>query len=261
MTKYSSIVVSLTTICLVLAVLPGMAFGALSGTEATAIYNEAGTLYRNGAFATALDLYDDLIGEGIANPDLYYNASNAAFRCEQLGKAILYIERALKLAPSDPDALANLAYLTSLKKDKEPPVDNVVLAFLERRYNAVNTNAAGSWSGFSFALALVSVSVMLFTGNWIRKASIILAVIFGVTCLGASGLFFHKLHRNKTVIEAIIMKDNSSAYSGPGGENTHIFTINEGTKVIIERRQDTWNLIRLKSGAGGWIQAEMMEQI
>ena len=56
------------------------------------------------------------------------------------------------------------------------------------------------------------------------------------------------------------MTDEANAYSGPGSENTRIFTIHEGTKVVIERNQDYWNLIRLKSGAGGWIQSENMKE-
>ena len=77
----------------------------------------------------------------------------------------------------------------------------------------------------------------------------------------STGLFTHKIHKNNTVIEAIIMIDEAEAYSGPGKENTHIFTINEGTKVVIDRGQNSWNLIRLKSGAGGWVQSDCMEKI
>lgn len=55
--------------------------------------------------------------------------------------------------------------------------------------------------------------------------------------------------------------DEAKAYSGPGKENTNIFTINESTKVAIERGQNSWNLIRFKSGAGGWIHSDWMEEI
>ena len=57
------------------------------------------------------------------------------------------------------------------------------------------------------------------------------------------------------------MADEASAYSGPDIDNIHIFTIHEGTKVVIERSQDDWNLVRLMSGAGGWIRDGLMEPI
>ena len=74
-------------------------------------------------------------------------------------------------------------------------------------------------------------------------------------------MLIHKIHVNNTLTEAIIMADEAHAYSGPGTDNTHIFTIHEGTKTVIERSQNSWNLIRLQSGAGGWIRADLMEKI
>ncbi len=230
-------------------------------TEAAELYNKAGTSYQNGQFQEALIIYEQLIGNGITNPDLYYNASNAAYRSESLGKAILYLERALKLAPSDPDAIANLTYLNSIKKDKEPLNDNIILAFLSRRYDEINVNSLALWSGISFAVAMLLATMILFLNDW-KKTTLIGFLIFSaIVFILSTGLFIHKIQRRATVIEAIIMKDEAKAYSGPDEENTHIFTINEGTKVVIERYQGSWNLIRLKSGAGGWIQSYYMEKI
>jgi len=232
-----------------------------SEIQAAELYNQAGTLYQNDKFSEALNIYEELIDNGITNPDLYYNASNAAYRSGSLGKAILYLERSIKLAPSDPDAISNLIYLNSLKKDSEPPNGNVVMAFLSRQYNSINVNSAALWSGMSFALAMLLATGALFLKNWKRTTSIGLSLFCALAFIVSTGLFVHKIHRNNTVIEAIVMMDEAEAYSGPGKENTHIFTINEGTKVVIERGQDSWNLIRLKSGAGGWIHSDCMEEI
>ena len=234
---------------------------ALGETEAGAQYNRAGALYRDGKFRESLELYEQLLGEGIANPDLYYNAANAAYRCDSVGKTILYLERALRLDPSDTDARANLAFINSIKQDKEPSNDNPVVAFLTRHYSAININTAAIWSGISFALAMLCATGLLFTAGWKRLAVIGTVILFGLLFLLSTATLIEKVHTRNTIVEAVIMKDVVNAYSGPGEENTHIFTVHEGTKVIIERRQDTWNLIRLKSGAGGWIQADTMETI
>lgn len=229
--------------------------------DATTRYNEAGALYRDGQFDRSLSIYEELIGEGINNPDLYYNTSNAAYRTGSPGKAILYLERALKLAPSDKEALANLAYLNSIKKDQEIDNSNVVLVFLTRRYNAVNVNSAAVWSGAVFAAAMAFLTAALFVRKWKRVIFAVAASLLGLVFIVSTGIFFQKVHHNSTVIEGIIMTEEAPAYSGPGVENTHIFTIHEGTKVVIERNQDAWNLIRLNSGAGGWIKDELMEEI
>ncbi len=225
------------------------------------LYNQAGELYQNGQFKDALDMYESIIEKGIKNPDLYYNASNAAYRSGPLGRAILYLEKSLKLAPSDHDVISNLAFLKSIKKDREPPVDNVVVAFLSGYYDSININSAAMWSGIMFAFSLIFASGAMFLRDWKRAASIGTVLLCGLLFIFSTGIFIHKLHKFNTVTAAIIMFDEASAYSGPGTENTHIFTIHEGTKVFIERNQNSWNLIRLKSGAGGWIQSDNMEEI
>ena len=225
------------------------------------LYNQAGELYQNGQFKEALDMYESIIEKGIKNPDLYYNTSNAAYRSGSLGRAILYLEKSLKLAPSDPDAIANLAFLNSIKKDREPPIDNVVAAFLSGYYDSININSAAIWSGVMFAFTMIFASGALFSKDWKRAASIGIVLLCGLFFIFSTGILIHKLHIISTVTEAIIMSDEANAYSGPGTENTHIFTIHEGTKVFIERNQDSWNLIRLESGAGGWIQSDNMEEI
>ena len=229
--------------------------------EDTLLYNQAGEHCKNGDFFAALSLYEKIIENGIRNPDVFYNASNAAYRAGFLGKAILYLERAKKLAPSDKDIRANLIFLDTVKQDQDQQSGNSVVTFIANYYDAVNTNSAALWSALSFALMMLFCIAALFTSGGIRYG-IIAAVIFMVMiCLFSTGIFVHKVHRSTTVAEAIIMVEEANSYSGPGEDNTHIFSIHEGTKVVIERSQDSWNLIRLKSGAGGWIQAEAMEKI
>ena len=229
--------------------------------ESAEKYNRAGSLYREGNFIEALRSYEELIQQGIINPDLFYNASNAAYRSGSTGKAILYLERTIKLAPSDRDALDNLRYLNSIKKDNEPSNSNIILAFLARRYHNVNVNHAALWSAISFALAMFAAIGAFFSINWKRLVFAGVLIFIGVIFLISTGIFVQKVHHDITVAEAIIMSEEANAYSGPGVENTHIFTIHEGTKVIIERGQNSWNLIRLKSGAGGWIKSDNMERI
>ncbi|MBN1291976.1 MAG: hypothetical protein JXB48_09065 [Candidatus Latescibacteria bacterium] len=234
---------------------------AFDTNESAEIYNRAGALYREGKFSEAFDLYEQLIDEGIANPDLYYNAANAAYRNNMLGKSVLYLERALKLAPSDEDILTNLAFINAVKPDKEPVNTNPVVAFIAYRYNIININSAALWSGFSFAIAMLCATCALFLTVWKRTTIIIAAILSFTLFLVSTGILIEKVHHRSAVIEAVILAEDAHAYSGPGEDNTHIFTVHEGTKVEIQRHQDSWSLVRLKSGAGGWILSNVMEKI
>jgi tetratricopeptide (TPR) repeat protein len=233
----------------------------MSGAEAAARFNKAGVLYREGGFREALESYEAIIADGVRNPDLYYNAAGAAYRSEMIGKSILYLERALKLAPSDRDILANLAFVNSRKQDRDPVEDNVVLAFLERRYGAVTGNAAALWSGGAFALMMLLGAAILFSGGWKRMSLAVFAAICGLVFLTSAGVLVHKAHKAAVSREAVVMTGELNAYSGPGTDNTLIFTIHEGAKVFLERSQDSWVLVRLKSGAGGWVEAKALEKI
>ncbi len=233
----------------------------LPEAEAAARYNAAGDLYRDGRFGEALEAYEAIIAAGVRNPDLYYNAANAAFRSNLIGKSVLYLERALRLAPSDRDILANLAFVNTRKQDRDPSESNAVLAFLERRYAAVTENAAAVWSGLGFAFMMFFGAGILFLNGWKRNLLAGCAVLCGLVSLGATGMLVQKIRYAATASEAVVMTGELHAYSGPGDDNTLIFTMHEGTKVFVERSQDSWVLVRTKSGIGGWIESKDLEKI
>lgn len=248
-------------------VIAGIVSGALTlqaepdPRQAAARYNEANSLYQNGGFADALGIYEELIEGGIQNPDLYYNAANASYRAGHLGRAILYLERAKKLAPSDSDIRSNLAYLNSIKTDHEQVDENVVVEFIGSLYERLTVNTVMWWSAITFLIAMACATGYLFTTGWHRKALLSTGIVMTLVFLTASGIAGEKIYRQKTVIEAVVITDTAEAYSGPGSENTHIFTIHEGSKVVVERGQNDWLLIRLKSGAGGWINNKALVKI
>ncbi|MDP2984062.1 MAG: tetratricopeptide repeat protein [Candidatus Latescibacter sp.] len=243
------------------SLIPPYSHAASFGTESAALYNRAGDLYRQGKFREALDIYEQLLKGGVKDPDLYYNASNAAWRLNLTGKAVLYLERALKLDPSDRDALANLAFINSRKQDKETPPMNAVTAFLENTYERININSAALWSGLAFALMMLSSIGLIFLGGWVRLPLVTALSVCGLLFIVSTAVLVDKVHRDSTETQAVIMAGEVDVYSGPGAENIHIFTIHEGTKVLIERRQNSWDLIRLKSGVGGWMAADSLQVI
>jgi uncharacterized protein YgiM (DUF1202 family) len=136
-----------------------------------------------------------------------------------------------------------------------------MVEFISSRYNAINLNDTALISGVSFAFAMLLATVGLFLVSWRRRIIFGISVALGLVFLFSTGILLQKMQGDKTTVEAVVMTEEADAYSGPGEENTHIFTIHEGTKIIIERSQGDWNLIRLKSGAGGWIKSNFIEKI
>ena len=72
------------------------------------LFQKANQAYQNQNFQQAIELYQNILGQGYQATEIYYNLGNAFFRLNNLGQAILNYEKALKLNPNDPDIRYNL---------------------------------------------------------------------------------------------------------------------------------------------------------
>ena len=237
------------------------AHGQGNDTSSVELYNHGGMLYRNGDFSGALDVYEELMSLGTADADVFYNASNAAYRAGLFGKAVLYLERAHRLAPSDADITANRAFLAAMKKDIEPQPGNAFTAFFSTWYERFTANGVAKASIFLWIAGMIIAVSALYLTKWRRITAWSIAGSVFVLWIGVTGVFVEKVYSASHTTKAVITAPEVQAYSGPGEGNTHIFTIHEGTTVARDRSQDDWSLIRLNSGAGGWIRANTATDI
>ena len=81
------------------------------------VWDAANTAYINSDYHRAIDAYRQLILRGYASDKLYYNLANAYFKVGRYGKAILYYNRALRLAPGDADIRFKQAYVNAKEED------------------------------------------------------------------------------------------------------------------------------------------------
>lgn len=87
--------------------------------DTAGVFVDAVRAYKTGDYAAAAAQFESIAETRVDNPDLFYNTGNAYLKSKDLGRAILWYERARKLTPSDPDLRFNLAYAQSLLKDKK----------------------------------------------------------------------------------------------------------------------------------------------
>ena len=229
---------------------------AAAQSAASGLYAEGNDLYRRGEFAAARLRYLAATETGVRDSRLYYNLGNACFKDGRLGEAVVWYERARRLAPRDEDVLANLRFVRRIKRDREEDGEG---GFLYTAY---------MWPTLSELFAALSLSLAGLTAaaSWrlLRGSGPAVVAALGFCLAGAllSGAFAAtRLHRDITLSEAVVTASEGQTRSGPDRRQTPVFVVHEGTKVTVERREGEWILVRLANGLGGWLPAELVTLI
>jgi len=226
-------------------------------------YNSGNALYAAGNFGDAIKAYQEVLGQGVRNADLYYNLGNACLKAGQLGPAVLAYERALRLKPRDPDIAHNLRYARVQIKGKLPAV--------ERGFWLKLWDQARDSFSLSELLQILSVGWFLFGGGlavriWFRPSWLRLA---GAITLGSGlGLLIltgpltaAKLNQEVLTRPAVILEARAEARSGPGENNAELFQLFEGMDVIVKQCDSGSCEVQVPGGLTGWIKAGTFEII
>jgi len=222
---------------------------------------EANRLYADANYIDAAAAYEYMLQE-TPSAGLYYNLGNAYFRQDELAKAILNYERALRLKPYYDDARYNLSFAQSRIIDN---IEDKDAFFISKWLTALrNLLSESAWAVISislFLLAIVGAFVFAFskaiqlrkTGFHIAWVALLLSVCS--LCFSAS---LH--HRDKVRSEAIIMQGIVNAKASPDKSGTDLFTLHEGTKVNIRSTLNDWAEITVGDNRG-WIRLNTLERI
>lgn len=236
---------------------------ALNAQSNGELWNQGNEAYSMGQYQTALDNYLQIADGGYESYKLYYNIGNAYYKLDEIGKAILYYEKALKLDPSGADAQNNLQIARLHTLDKIDQVPEFVLATWTKGVrNLLSSNGWGYVSLALFAVVLVLLLMFKFaptTGA--RKLSFVLACVVFLFSIFAL-LFSVSLKRNATSDDsAIVMVPVSNIKSAPNSTGNNLFILHEGSKVQILEQAGKWCRVEIADGRQGWMQMGDVEVI
>ncbi len=228
--------------------------------EAASLFSAGNELYAAGTYDEAARQYRQLLNMGISTAAVHYNLGGALFKAGRLGPAILEYEKAARLDTRDPDIQANLSYLVSLTADKSAEVGAQTTSFFVERLLAltsIDQDAA------AFALAWVALGALAAVRLASRSRRVRYAVVWGMAVvalpvLAEGAIFSTKLYRAATLSEGIVLDERVDVRSGPGEENTTLFTVHEGLKVRVRSRQGSWMQVSLDNGLNGWMSASSL---
>ena len=126
------------------------------------MWDQANTAYINNDFPTAISLYETILSSGRQSGKLYYNLANAYFKEQEIGRAILNYNRALRLNPGNEDIRYNLQVAEKMTKDH---IDAVPEFFVKTWLsNLRNLLSSTTWAVLSlvFLAAMLGSALFLF---------------------------------------------------------------------------------------------------
>lgn len=244
------------------AVLPGLAIPTARLHAQDELFEEGNRLYQQEDYQGALDNYLRIREAGFESPGLYYNIGNAYFKANELGRAILYYERARRLAPGDADILANLELARSLGADEIIPLPRFWLfrvgswwMNLFPRSLLIGLTAAGYLMA---AGAVVVLVLRLGAASWARRAAVaggVVVLLLGATLAARETGLGQPLH-------SVVLAAEVGVQSAPSDDPAlQLFVIHEGTRVRVDRRSEEWVEVVLDDGKVGWVRAEVLEEV
>lgn len=220
--------------------------------------------YAESRFEDAATIYESALREQGVSAALYYNLANAYYRTNQLGKAILNYERALRMDAGDEDAKANLEFVQSKIVDKIPQDDVPFYRQWSNSFFGLFTKDTWGIIGVvSFVTMLVMLFIYLFKSNG-RRFSMILAVISLLFTILANVSASALTGSDDELPEGVILDEMVVVKSSPDSYGTELTKIHEGLKVvIIDNTLTDWVKIEANNGnrVVGWVKAKSLEQI
>jgi tetratricopeptide (TPR) repeat protein len=230
-------------------------FNSFANADVNSEMQTANELYKNNQYQLAIDEYNKLINRGYEGASLYYNLGNAHYRLGNVGYAILYYEKALKLSPSDEDAKHNLAIAKLNIKDK---VDELPQFFIFNIWEGLL--ASFSVSGWTMIVYIIFILLLLAVIGYFfsrsvtqQRISFFVGVGFLVLLFSSISLLAVKMNKEFNIKNGIIVENIVTVKSSPDSSSKDEFVIHEGLKVRLEDKVDEWVKIRLADGKIGWI--------
>lgn len=232
-----------------------LAGGLFANTE---LFHAANKAYQAENYEEAVQLYEKALASGEPSLALYYNMGNAYFKTQELGKCILYYEKALRIAPNDADTQENLATARQLLKDNIPAIQPF---FLTKWWNGLRDTASSTtWAILAILMMVIGIGGL---GVWqlaqTRKFKKI-GFAGGLSAIGLALLMFALSHTKYQIEQhsgmAIVLTKEVPLRKGADDISEEVLPLHEGTKVELLDKIGTWYKVRLANGELGWLPFE-----
>lgn len=225
--------------------------------------SKADSAYADGNFDVAEKYYLRLVGEGESSA-VYYNLACTYYRQDNIAKAVLWFERALRLDPSDDDIRFNLAMARDKTVDRIVPRHEMFFASAWKTLMRSRSVTEWAYCGIVFfALTLLLVALYIFSSRiLLRKTGFFGAGFCLLMCVMSNVMAYSLRSYNRFNSAGIVMTPAVTVRSTPTKSGTDLFVIHEGTYIEVrDGSMRDWAEIRIADGKVGWIEKSAYESI
>ena len=227
------------------------------------LFGQGAGFYSEGRYYEAIESWKQLYSDGIVTAELCYNLGNAFYKVSDISGAILWYERARRIAPLDENILHNLELTRERTVDR---FDEIPELFLTRWFKTLSLLiSSNTWAAISLFLFTLSVSGFLLfflTRSYVLGRS---AITTAIAALVISLFSVLMAYNNKSLLtsqnSAVITSSVVTGLSSPGEGANELFVVHEGTMVEITEKVSEWYEVRLPDGNIGWIRQNSVEII
>lgn len=237
----------------------------LTPAEAEAAFRAANDLCLKEDHPACVEGYERLLAAGWGSADVEYNLGTAYLKAGKLGLAVLHLERARRLDPSDADAWANLRAAQGKRVDRlvgapeetggQEPLTSRLASHTSGDHWALAFLAL--WAAGGLALALRR---LLPAGG--KRAALALAgtvlVLAAVPCALVTAAHVYVRERAH---DAVVVAPVLPVREGPQEGSKAPFEVHEGLKVRVLDQEGAFRRIRLSNGLQGWVPASGVVEI
>ena len=227
------------------------------------LFNEANNLYKNDKIEDAVALYQKIESQGMVSSQLYYNLGNSYYKLNKVGPSIYYFEKALKINPLNEDVKNNLVFAQRLALDNIEELPKTV--FQKFNKNWLQKLSYNQWSVvvvlFSFLGSLLFLLFYFADSPSRKRFYFITSTLSFILLLFSFFITYNQYSFAKNNKTAIVFVEKTAVRNGPTLNSEEIFTLHEGTKVVVLDSVDNWKKIKLADGKLGWIISSEIKEL
>ncbi len=235
--------------------------GFIGSAQNDELFNNATEAYNKGEYDKAIELYTQILDNGQHSASVYYNLGNAYYKLNHIAPSIYNYEKALLLAPNDPEIKHNLSFAQNMTLDAIEVMPKTGLGRIYKSVTGLFT--FDQWS--YIAVISLLLFVLLYIAFYYFRYSLYkrIAFISSIVALFimATSLVFAFVQYNDFMADqpAIVFDSEVQIKAEPNMGSQAIFLLHEGTKVNVLDELNEWKKIRIADGKSGWLTSKSIK--